>query len=121
ITGGAWYSVSFGGIPEKFINVALILTRLMFLSFTFSMTLLIALLCRLTPWPIGLFVLIPTYSALYVASIFYDNLDGLKIGLDTTLLKFSRATLNYYQKHGFVTRRETESEVFEGASAAASD
>jgi hypothetical protein len=42
----------------------------------------------------------------------YDNLDGLKIGLDTTLLRFSRASLNYYQKHGLVTRDETEADAF---------
>lgn len=121
ITGGAWYAVSFGGIPEKFINVALVLTSLMFLSFTFSMTLLITLLCRLTPWPVGAFILVPIYVTLYLASVLYDNLDGLKIGLDTALLKFSRATLNYYQKHGFVTRRETEADVFEEGAAAQSN
>lgn len=112
ITGGAWYAVSFGGIPEKFISSALVLTFCMFLAFTLSMTLLIALLCKLTPWPIGAFCLVPTYAGLYIASILYDNLDGLKIGLDTALLKFSRAALNYYQKHGLVVRTDTELDQF---------
>src|SRR5437660_925957 len=71
ITGGAWYAVSFGGIPEKFISSALVLTFCMFLSFTLSMTLLIALLCKLTPWPVGLFILVPMYAGLYVSSILY--------------------------------------------------
>lgn len=119
ITGGAWYAVSFGGIPEKFINSAFVLTFCMFLSFTLSMTLLVALLCKLTPWPIGIFFLVPAYAGLYIASILYDNLDGLKIGLDTALLKFSRAALNYYQKYGYVTRRETETDAFEDTSLAA--
>ena len=117
ITGAAWYAVSFGGIPEKFIGTALILTTLMFLSFSLSMTLLTALLCKLTPWPVGLFILIPVYAALYIASLLYDNLDGLKIGLDSTLLKFSRASLAYYQKHGYVIGSETGSDVYEGAEA----
>lgn len=112
ITGGAWYAVSFGGIPEKFIKTALWLTAFLFLSFSLSMTLLIALLCAITPWPVGAFILIPSYVALYVASLLYDNLDGLKIGLDTTLLKYSRATLNYFQKYGLVTGRDTEREVY---------
>jgi len=80
ITGGAWYAVSFGGIPEKFISSALVLTFCMFLSFTLSMTLLMGLLWKLTPWPVGLFILFPMYAGLYVSSILYDNLDGLKIG-----------------------------------------
>src|ERR1051325_160233 len=117
ITGAAWYAVSFGGIPEKCIGTALILTTLMFLSFSLSMTLLTALLCKLTPWPVGLFILIPVYAALYIASLLYDNLDGLKIGLDSTLLKFSRASLAYYQKHGYVIGSETGSDVYEGAEA----
>jgi hypothetical protein len=113
ITGGAWYAVSFGGIPEKFISSALVLTFCMFLSFTLSMTLLVSLLCKLTPWPIAIFFLLPIYVGVYVASILYDNLDGLKIGLDTALLKFSRAALNYYQKHGLVIRPDAESDQFE--------
>lgn len=113
ITGGAWYAVSFGGIPEKFISSAFVLTFCMFLAFTLSMTLLISLLCKLTPWPVGTFFLIPIYGGLYVASILYDNLDGLKIGLDTALLKFSRASLNFYQKHGLVIDRDTEMDRFE--------
>ena len=53
------------------------------------------------------------YAGLYVSSILYDNLDGLKIGLDTALLKFSRAALNYYQKHGLVTRHDATVDAFE--------
>ena len=112
VTGAAWYTVSFGGIPEKFVRLAVVLTLWMFLAFSLSMTLLTALLCSLTPWPIGAFVLMPIYVGLYLASMWYDNIDGLKIGLDSTLLKFSRASLNYYQKHGLITRQETQSEVF---------
>jgi hypothetical protein len=121
ITGGAWYAVSFGGIPEKFINSALVLTFCMFLAFTLSMTLLISLLCKLTPWPIGAFFLIPMYGGLYIASVLYDNLDGLKIGLDTALLKFSRAALNYYQKHGLVSRKDVEADEFEDPTLATSE
>jgi len=121
ITGAAWYTLTFGGISEKFLNVAMTLTRWMFLAFSLSMTLLTALLCSLTPWPIGWFVLAPIYVGLYVASMLYDNLDGLKIGLDTTLLRFSRASLNYYQKHGLLTRDETEADVFTSDTGASSE
>lgn len=112
ITGGAWYAISFGGIPEKFISIAFTLTLCMFLSFTLSMTLLTCLLVAITPWFIGIFIILPIYITLYIASMLYDNVDGLKIGLDSTLLKFSRASINYYRKHGLVTQVETEKEAF---------
>lgn len=118
VTGGAWYAVSFGGIPEKYIGTALRLTFCMYLAFSLSMTLLTALLIALTPWPVGWFILFPMYASLYIASMLYDNLDGLKIGLDTSLLKYSRAALNYYQKKGFVTGRDTETDIFEETSEA---
>ena len=86
----------------------------MFLAFSMSMTLLVALLCYITPWPIGVFVLAPIYGGMYIASMWYDNIDGLKIGLDSTLLKFSRASLAYYQKHGYVTPTETQGEMYGG-------
>lgn len=112
ITGAAWFAVSFGGIPEKFINIAVTLTFAMFLSFTLSMTLLSLLLIKLTPGIIGFGVILPIYLSLYLASMFYDNVDGLKIGLDSTLLKFSRASINFYQKHGLITIQETQQESF---------
>ena len=121
ITGAAWFAISFGGIPEKFISVAFTLTFSMYLSFTLSMTLLTCLLVAITPWFIGLFILVPIYLTLYLASILYDNVDGLKIGLDTALLKFSRATINYYQKQGLVTARETEQEFSYGEDAFVTD
>lgn len=114
ITGAAWYTISFGGVPEKFLSLALTLTGWMFLSFTLSMTLLTGLLCYITPWPVGLFVITPIYLSLYIASVLYDSLDGLKVGLDSTLLKFSRATLSYYEKHGYVTREESLADQYEG-------
>ncbi|HSS47393.1 MAG TPA: hypothetical protein VLX28_00470, partial [Thermoanaerobaculia bacterium] len=110
ITGGAWYNLTFGGISEKFLGTAMRLTYWMFLAFSLSMTLLVILLCYLTPWPLRV-VLVAVYGGLYIASILYDNVDGLKIGLDTTMLRFSRASLNYYQKHGLLTRDETLSET----------
>ncbi len=116
IAGMAWFSVSFAGIPEKFISIAFPLTFAIYLSFTFSMTFISCLMITITPWAIGLIVILPIYISLYFASIFYDNVDGLKIGLDSTLLKFSRATLNYYSKYGYVTKDESSENNLEGES-----
>lgn len=112
ITGAAWFAISFGGIPEKFISIAFTLTLCMYLSFTLSMTILTCLLVAITPWSIGVLIIIPIYITLYIASMLYDNVDGLKIGLDSSLLKMSRASINYYRKHGLVTQAETEKETF---------
>jgi hypothetical protein len=113
VTGTAWYTVSFGGIPTQFSSIAIVLTRYMFLAFSLSMTLLTALLCAITNPILSIFVLIPVYVSLFIASILYDTMDGLKIGLDSTLLKMSRAHLNYYRKLGYLTPQETEVEIYD--------
>lgn len=116
VTGTAWYTVSFAGIPTQFQTVAIVLTRYMFLAFSLSMTLLISLLCSITNAILSIGVLGPIYVSLFIASILYDTMDGLKIGLDNTLLKFSRASLNFYRKHGILTRQETEIETYAESS-----
>jgi hypothetical protein len=116
VSGAAWYTVTFGGIPEKFLSGSFTLTACLFLAFTLTMTLLMGTLMTLTTWPVAVFILVPIYLALYLAGILHDNLDGLKIGLDTSQLKFSRAALRYYQKHGLVARTEAELELIEDHS-----
>ena len=108
VTGTAWYTVSFAGIPTQFQTIAIVLTRFMFLAFSMSMTLLISLLCSITNPILSIFVLIPVYVSLYIASILYDTMDGLKIGLDLSLLKMSRAQVLYLEKYNLLTPHETE-------------
>ena len=113
ITGAAWFAISFGGISEKFLDYAArYLTFALFSAFTLSLTLLSFLLISISPWQIGVIIVV-VYAGIYYPCVLYDNLDGLKVGLDTTMLKFSRASLNYYQKHGLITRRETQTEQYE--------
>ncbi|MDW3191645.1 MAG: hypothetical protein R8G66_04750 [Cytophagales bacterium] len=112
ITGAAWFSVSFGGIPSNYINSALLITSCMFLSFSLSMTLLVVILCAIVHISISLLIIIPIYLALYVACILYDNTDGLKIGLDETQLKYSRAMLNFHRKRGLISELETQKLYF---------
>ena len=113
VTGAAWFAISFGGISEKFLDYAARdLTFALFAAFTLSLTLLSFLLVSISPWQIGIIVVL-VYIGIYYPCILYDNLDGLKVGLDTTMLKFSRASLNYYQKHGLVSGEETQAEQYE--------
>lgn len=114
VTGSAWFNVSFGGIPSTYIRSALLITSTMFLSFSLSITLLTVILIGIVHWAIAACILIPIYLALYIACILYDNTDGLKIGLDETQLKFSRAMINYHRKTGLVTELETRRIEFEG-------
>ncbi len=96
VTGGAWFAVSFGGIPEYLLKSAVDITFWMFLSFTLSMRTMITATMFITPyilWPI----LIIIELGVLIACIMYDNADGLKIGLDDTLLKHSRAAIQYYK------------------------
>ncbi|MCR4328680.1 MAG: hypothetical protein NUV53_04185 [Patescibacteria group bacterium] len=99
VLGGAWFSVSFGGVPKKLISVAMSTTLWMFAAFVVSFsTMLVAVAFVTSPylWPVLAFV----YLAVLVGCIQYDTADGLKAGLDETMLRHSRAALQYYHKEG---------------------
>ena len=116
VTGAAWFAASFGGISEKFLSYAARdLTFALFAAFTLSLTLLTFLLISISPWQIGVIVAL-IYAGTYYPCVLYDNLDGLKVGLDTTMLKFSRASLNYYRKHGLLSDQEIQGGYYENDS-----
>ncbi len=100
VMGGAWFAISFGGIPEKLMLIAISTTRWMFIAFLVSLSTMFLGVLALTPY-----VLWPVFILIYVASLIsyitYDTADSLKIGLDEFSLKHSRAALRYYkQKEG---------------------
>ncbi|MFA5967277.1 MAG: hypothetical protein WC805_02060 [Patescibacteria group bacterium] len=99
VMGTAWFTVSFGGIPAKLIQVAMIITFWMFSAFTVSFTALIVAIIYVTP-PISYIVWLFIYLAAIIACVQYDTTDGLKAGLDEAVFKHSRAALVYYQKKG---------------------
>lgn len=99
IMGSAWFAISFGGIPAKLLDIAMSITFWMFLAFVLSLTTMMLTIGMITPiviWPILLCI----YIGIIIGCIQYDCADGLKVGLDESLLKHSRAALKYYQKQG---------------------
>jgi len=102
ITGVAWFSISFGGIPQKLMSVAMSITFWMFVAFQISLSAMLIVLCFALPiiiWP----VLFLIYVSVTISCILYDTSDGLKAGLDDALLKHSRAALTWYKQMGIKT------------------
>lgn len=107
VLGGAWFAISFGGVPMKLLTVAMSVTFWMYTAFkTAFVTMYLALLSvtPMTTWPVWTIILIGTFWACEQ----YDTTDGLKAGLDDAVLKHSRAALQFYAKQGITP---------EGASA----
>lgn len=99
VLGTAWFTISFGGIPQKLIAVAMTVTYWLFAAFSVSLSaMFLAVGFVVSPylWPVLIFI----YLATLIACIQYDTADGLKVGLDDALLKHSRAALRYYYKQG---------------------
>ncbi|MAF80242.1 hypothetical protein CL629_04150 [bacterium] len=99
VMGAAWFAISFGGIPQKLINIAMSVTFWMFTAFVVSLSAMFIAVGFVTNpylWP----ALIIIYLGALFSCIMYDTSDGLKAGLDETQLKHSRAALAYYEKEG---------------------
>jgi hypothetical protein len=105
IFGGAWFAVSFGGVPKKLINIAMSTTLWMFIAFLVSLSAMFIAVGFVTSpflWPVlGLI-----YAAGVMACIQYDTADGLKSGLDEAMLNHSRAALLWYSTKQGITPPE---------------
>lgn len=96
ITGGAWFAITFGAIPTFLLDQAINVTFWMFLSFSASLNLMGLVLAAHAPMLITVIFYTIILSCL-IASILYDNIDGLKIGLDQVLLKSGHATIRLFE------------------------
>jgi hypothetical protein len=109
VTGGAWFAISFGGIPARFLDVAIQVTFWMLTAFTLSLHTMVIATMFIAPaiiWPV---LLIIEFGVL-AACILYDNADGLKIGLDEAVLRHSRAAIVFYRKQGIDVAEIEETE-----------
>ncbi|MBT3418972.1 MAG: hypothetical protein HOC34_03270 [Candidatus Magasanikbacteria bacterium] len=97
--GGAWFAVSFGGIPKNLLTLAMTITFWIFSAFSIALSLMITTLIFVTPWHFW-----PALIIIYIGTVFaciqYDTTDGLKVGLDEAQLRHSRAALLFYEKQG---------------------
>ncbi|PIR04376.1 MAG: hypothetical protein COV59_00835 [Candidatus Magasanikbacteria bacterium CG11_big_fil_rev_8_21_14_0_20_39_34] len=99
VTGSGWYVLSFGGIPAKLLDAAMEITFYMWTSFVCALTATLLVLITMFPplcWP-ALFII---YLGAIFSGMQYDTTDGMKIGLDETLQRHSRAALQYYKREG---------------------
>ncbi len=113
VMGSAWFAISFGAVPLKFIDVSMTITRSMYLAFKVSFVATMIAVAHAVPspalWPV--FVLL--YVAADAASMLYDTSDGLRAGLDNEMLEFAksgqivnRAWISWYEKYGEAPRIE---------------
>lgn len=104
VTGSAWFMISFGGVPTKLLDVALIITFWIFSAFTLSLTTMLIVAYYILEGEMFIqIVILFIYICIILSAIIYDDLDGLKIGLDETLKDNSEATLRYLKKYYNIT------------------
>jgi len=97
VMGGAWFAISFGGIPVKLIDTAMSITQWMFTAFLCSLTAMSVAVAFISPA-----LLWPVIAIIYIAALFscvqYDTADGLKAGLDEYVLQHSRYAIRYFER-----------------------
>jgi hypothetical protein len=90
VSGVAWYTISFSGIPERFSTQAMLVTGVLFFVMSVATTALMITLAQVLPWSTIGFVVAPIYVAAYASAVLYDNLDGLRTAAFQPVV-FSRA------------------------------
>ena len=96
VFGGAWFTVSFGAIPNILSKMATNLTFWMFLSFTLSLEATSIALVYIFPFLLPLIILV--FGGAYLASVKYDAADAMKIGLEPEQYKLARYGSRYFQR-----------------------
>lgn len=105
ISGTAWFAISFGAVPERFGQFAIKITTQLFSAFTISLFSVLVTACLSLPWLSPVFVL--AFLALYCASVRYDIMDGLKLGVDETVFQQAKLGKIYFGQN---IRKEDEVE-----------
>ena len=90
--GVAWYVISFGAVPERYMDTAMRVTFWMFFAFCSSLVLMVEV-AIVVSWGISKAVALWIFAiaiAAYISSILYDTMDLLKAGIDEASMKFYR-------------------------------
>jgi hypothetical protein len=99
VMGGAWFAITFGGIPKRLIDVAMSVTFWLFTAFIVSLSSMFVAVAFVTSPAIWVMLAV-VYIGAYFSCVQYDTADGLKAGLDEAQLGHSRAALRFYkEKH----------------------
>lgn len=97
VTGGAWFVVTFGAVPDALLGVAMILTRRLFTAFLVSLTLCFIAVGWVSPWPLWPILAIVWWLT-WSAAFLYDCIDGLKTGLEPALLENARYGTTFFRR-----------------------
>jgi len=96
VLGGAWFAISFAGVPKRLLDVAMVTTLWMFIAFIVSLTAMFISVGFVTSpflWPVlGL-----VYLGVIVGCVQYDTADGLKAGLNEAQLKHATLAIEDYE------------------------
>lgn len=96
VSGTAWFAITFGAIPERFMNFAIKTTAYLFTAFAVSLTAVFAV--GLLEVPLISPILFIIFISLYTASVKYDVVDALKIGIDEAIFKHAKVGRVYFLK-----------------------
>jgi len=107
VAGGAWFAISFTGVPSKLIDIAITITFWMFAAFLASLTTMFMAVAFISPWQIWP-VLAIIFLGIVLSCILYDTTDGFKVGLDESMFKFSRAALVDFANKGIDPDKKTD-------------
>lgn len=94
ISGTAWFAITFGAVPERFGGFAIKITAQLFSAFTISLFSVLVTACLSLPWLSPVFII--AFLALYSASVRYDIMDGLRIGVYETLFQQAKLGKIYF-------------------------
>jgi len=94
VTGSAWYVITFGTIPKRFGILAVNITFFLFASFCVSLAAVLS--AAILAVPLMSPVLIFAFGTLYIASVKYDIMDALKLGIDEAIYKHATVAEKYF-------------------------
>lgn len=96
ISGAAWYAISFGAVPVKFMDFAVHITAYLFTSLAVSMA--AVLVAASIAVPLLSPILFIAFYSLYAASVKFDVVDALKLGIDETVFQHAKVGRIYFQR-----------------------
>lgn len=94
ISGNAWFVMTFGTVPQRFLDLAVQITEHLFCSFAISMAATFVAVSITVPFLTP--ILFIAFITLYSASVKYDVVDALKLGIDETLYKHAQVGKRYF-------------------------
>ena len=94
VSGTAWFAITFGAIPSRYMDFAIQTTAYLFTTFAFSASAVFVASSIALPLLTPIFFI--AFITLYAASVKYDIVDALKMGIDETIYKHAKVGRTYF-------------------------